>query len=387
MKVLMTTDFIGGVCTYVLELCRHLQNREVDMHVIGLGRKPNPDQQRRFAEISNLSLRYKEYKLEWMDRPWDDVAKSRAWLQALIEEIRPDIIHLNNFVNLDRCPNIPIITVFHSCVLSWWRAVKQEEAPQDRALYRKHVYQSLQNSDVVVSPSRAMQSEIEGIYGRFADMRVIYNGRSDHGNARREKDPIVFTAGRVWDEAKNMAILERVAEKVKWPIYVAGDCGDISAPDHHRFRHLHLLGQLTPDEVRNWMGRASIYVLPALYEPFGLSVLEAAQAECALVLNRLDSLRELWSGAAEFVEGSDVQEISDGINGLIDDPSKRAARIQVAHRKAMGLQAEKMAEQYFKVYLELFSRDRKTDGASTPRQHRSREKSVNVESNEKVLSS
>ena len=39
----------------------------------------------------------------------------------------------------------------------------------------------------------------------------------------------------------------------------------------------------------------------ALYEPFGLAVLEAAQAGCALVLSDIPTFRELWDGAALFV--------------------------------------------------------------------------------------
>ena len=37
------------------------------------------------------------------------------------------------------------------------------------------------------------------------------------------------------------------------------------------------------------------------YEPFGLAVLEAAQAGCALVLSDIPTFRELWDGAAMFV--------------------------------------------------------------------------------------
>ena len=39
----------------------------------------------------------------------------------------------------------------------------------------------------------------------------------------------------------------------------------------------------------------------ARYEPFGLAVLEAAQAGMRLVLSDIPSFRELWDGAATFV--------------------------------------------------------------------------------------
>ena len=49
------------------------------------------------------------------------------------------------------------------------------------------------------------------------------------------------------------------------------------------------------------MGRAAIYALPARYEPFGLSILEAALSGCALVIGDIPSLREIWADAALFV--------------------------------------------------------------------------------------
>ena len=47
--------------------------------------------------------------------------------------------------------------------------------------------------------------------------------------------------------------------------------------------------------------RCPIFVSAARYEPFGLAVLEAAQAGCALVLSDIPTFRELWDGAALFV--------------------------------------------------------------------------------------
>jgi hypothetical protein len=59
-------------------------------------------------------------------------------------------------------------------------------------------------------------------------------------------------------------------------------------------RRVRCLGPLEASELAGWMHRAAIYALPARYEPFGLSALEAAQAGCALVLGDLSSLREVW---------------------------------------------------------------------------------------------
>ena len=117
------------------------------------------------------------------------------------------------------------------------------------------------------------------------------------------KWPFVLSVGRLWDEAKNLTALESIASQLNWPVYVAGEETD---PETGKKTPLldasvRRLGKLTPDHVMAFMRRAGIYALPARYEPFGLSVLEAALCGCALVLSDIPSLRENWDGAAVWV--------------------------------------------------------------------------------------
>src|SRR5690606_871916 len=101
----------------------------------------------------------------------------------------------------------------------------------------------------------------------------------------------IITAGRLWDQAKNIAILEKAAGAIRWPILAAGDAENPNG-GVAEFKNLHLLGQLSDMEIADRLARASIFALPARYEPFGLCALEAALAGCALVLGDIPSLRE-----------------------------------------------------------------------------------------------
>ena len=64
-----------------------------------------------------------EFALEWMDEPWDDVARAGDWLLALEERDRPDVVHLNGYVHGAAALSRPCLVAAHSCVLSWWAAV------------------------------------------------------------------------------------------------------------------------------------------------------------------------------------------------------------------------------------------------------------------------
>ena len=73
--------------------------------------------------------------------------------------------------------------------------------------------------------------------------------------------------------------------------------------------------------MSKWLRRASIYAFPAKYEPFGLSVLEAALARCALVLGDTQSLREIWRDAAIYVPPDSAERLRDVLKTLTAAPS------------------------------------------------------------------
>ena len=114
-----------------------------------------------------------------------------------------------------------------------------------------------------------------------------------------------------------------------------------------------MLGELPRRELLALMARAGIYVAPAVYEPFGLAVLEAAGAGCALVLSDLPSFRELWSDAALFVDPRDENQLRATLQRLCADFELRRWLQQAAQRRAGRYSLEQMGEAYSDVYATL----------------------------------
>ncbi len=86
---------------------------------------------------------------------------------------------------------------------------------------------------------------------------------------------------------------------------------------------IELLDALSHEDFLAHLQGAGIFLHPAYYEPFGLSVLEAANSHCCLVLADIPSLRELWDGAAVFVDPSDCDKWVVEVNRLCRDPGLR----------------------------------------------------------------
>ncbi len=347
-RLLMTGDTVGGVWTFTLELARALGAHGVSVTLAAMGGEPSPAQRAEAGRIANLRIVSSSHKLEWMDDPWADVAASGRWLRDIENEWRPQMIHLNTLGHGALPWQAPVVLTAHSCVLSWWKAVKGGRAPAEWDRYRGEVGRSLRGADALTAPSRAMLRALEANYGPDlpGERGVVPNGRSAGLFRPAPKEPFVLTAGRLWDEGKNAAAVAALAGKLYWPVYMAGEAGVKS----ESLAGCRMLGHLSADELAEWLGRASIYVLPARYEPFGLSALEAALSGCALVLGDIASLREIWQDAAVFVPPEDAGRLRDAVADLIGDPGRRTEMAQRALARARLFPPERMAAGFLDVY-------------------------------------
>lgn len=352
--ILMTADPIGGVWQYALELCRQLAKRDVNVVLATMGRPLERSERAWVAGLQNVEVRESAYKLEWMIEPWSDVKEAGRWLLDLESRFQPSVIHLNQYSHGALPWKVPTLVVGHSCVYSWFEAVKGSPPGPEWRRYKEAVRVGLQGANMITAPSLSMLSSLKKHYGNFVASAPIYNGRSGARFTAGKKEAFVFTAGRLWDEAKNILSLELIARKIPWPIYAAGES---LGPDGQRvlLDGVISLGRLNSETLAQWFNRAAIFVLPASYEPFGLSALEAALSGCALVLGDTESLREIWDDAAVFVRPNDPELIREALADLIANPCLREDLSHRARRRARLFTPERMAQAYMELYAKLLA--------------------------------
>jgi len=351
-RILMTVDTIGGVWTYAIDLADALCQSGAEVMLASMGRLPAEEQRREAAAVPSLRLCESCFKLEWMEDPWEDVSRAGDWLLELENRFQPDVVHLNGYTHAALPWKAAVVVVAHSCVLSWWRAVKGECAPASWDRYRACVKAGLHAADLVIAPTRAIGETLRELYGDPACLEVIPNGRSPALFKPAAKGCFVFSAGRLWDEAKNTAALADVAPRLPWPVYVAGDTSMGSKPAA-ALRNLRSIGRLSSADLAGWLARAPIFASPARYEPFGLTALEAALSGCALVLGDIPTLREIWDGAAWFVGPEDRDALRSALNGLIGEPATRAELGARSQQRALRYSHDKMSSAYMDTYSKL----------------------------------
>ncbi|HBG07771.1 MAG TPA: glycosyl transferase family 1 [Geobacter sp.] len=349
----MTADPIGGVWSYMLELVRGLAGYGIEVSLATMGQPLSLEQRREAADEGNLTLYESVYRLEWMDDPWEDVERSGNWLLALEAELRPDLVHLNGYVHAALPWRTPCLVAAHSCMLSWWQAVRRDEPPPSFEQYHRRVLQGVAAADLVVAPTAAMLEAIEKLYLPLPNALVIHNARGRTRFRPGRKEDFILSVGRIWDDAKNIGALARSAYDLPWPVYVAGEQNRPGGGGSVSMDGVNRLGFLAPETLAPWYAAASVYALPARYEPFGLTILEAALSGCALVLGDIPSLRELWEGAAVFVDPDQGEALQDELCALCADRERLASLGEKALARSRSFSAAKMTAGYLAAYRQL----------------------------------
>src|SRR5690606_37427013 len=101
------------------------------------------------------------------------------WLFELAQDLKPDLVHLNNLMHGSLPWPCPTLMIGHSCILSRWLAERGEPAPMPEwAAYKTLVSASVRHANMLVAPTQAMLHALLYHYGPAERTRVIYSGLS-----------------------------------------------------------------------------------------------------------------------------------------------------------------------------------------------------------------
>jgi glycosyltransferase involved in cell wall biosynthesis len=351
MRVLLTTDTIGGVWTFTKDLCSSLLAYGHDVALVSVGRLPSAAQREwcvRMRAFASSRFRYDalDVPLEWMQenaRAYD--AAERSLLQ-IARIFHADLIHANQFCFGALPTHLPKVVTAHSDVLSW-AEVCRPEGLADSAWLRRYcalVNAGLRGATSIVAPTQWMAHALRRGFPAARNAAVILNGRTIE-DTRVDPCQRVLQAvaiGRLWDEAKGFSVLAGM--QAAMPVVVAGETTleDAAAA-----------GALSEEEVLALFRCSSVYVATSVYEPFGLAPLEAALCGCAVVANDIESLREVWGDAAIYYRGA--AQLRGVLDRLVERPDElRCARLR-SQRRGLELSIDKMVDGYLGLYTELLT--------------------------------
>ena len=321
-RLLLTTDAVGGVWRYSCDLALGLRALGVECVLAVLGPGPSAGQR---AEVAGFEVVATGLALDWTAEDAGVLAGAGERLRVLAGLVGASGVHLHApaLMGEGRWP-VPVVVVAHSCVGTWWRAMREGAPPVDFGWRIAATGAGLWGADAVIAPTGAHAAAVRAVYGGVA-IEVVRNGAAAGPVVGGERARAVLTAGRLWDEAKGVAVLDRVAVGLGAPVRAAGSVRGVNGAAIE-LRHLELLGNLDRAGMARAYGGARVFASMARYEPFGLAVLEAAGAGMRLVLADIPGFRELWDGAATFV--ADEGALRGALLGALDAEGDGGARVR-----------------------------------------------------------
>jgi glycogen(starch) synthase len=359
MRVLMTADTVGGVWRFAQELTSGLLEAGDAVALVSFGREPSMAQQ---AECQRLHALWGESffyvscdtPLEWMRENKRAFGQAAAGLARVSREFEAELLHANQFCFGAAQLGIPTVVTAHSDVLSWARCCRGAELGDSEwlARYCALVQHGLDAADLVTAPTTWMMRALGEGFRLRSEQLVIPNGRSIAAQAPGERRLRAVTAGRVWDEAKDVALLGMVQSPM--PLVVAGEeeCDGLRAGV---LKGVELRGALSEQATLQLFANSAVYVCPSRYEPFGLAPLEAALCGCAIVAREIESLREVWGNAALYFR--DAGELSAMLKRLYEDPEFLFEYQRRAGERAQIFSREQMVRKYRKMCAGLLDKE------------------------------
>lgn len=115
-----------------------------------------------------------------------------------------------------------------------------------------------------------------------------------------------------------------------------------------------LTGPVPQEHVLPLLGHADLFVLPSLYEGFGLPLLEAQQAAVAVACSSAGSLPEVGGEGAVYFDPVSVDQTADAIRRCLADAALRSRLVLKGKENLARFSWEKTARETLSVYQRVF---------------------------------
>jgi len=168
-------------------------------------------------------------------------------------------------------------------------------------------------------------------------------------------------AARLHPHKRLDAAIRLLPDEPSWHLALAGQGADEArlrqlADELNVSDRLHLLGEIAPRQIADFLACLDIFVFPTQAETFGLAAVEAANAGVPSVVTDLPVLREVLSfegkPTALFVDASDQAKLSAAVSRLLTDQ----ALSDELQKNAKGLRLRYSVDAMVEEYVQILNR-------------------------------
>lgn len=204
--------------------------------------------------------------------------------------------------------------------------------------------------DAVIAISESVRDALEP-HVDASKLHVVHHGVDPFYFATEpERDPPYVLHVSLASKRKQPEAIRHVAKPLDHRFVVAGSGWDELIPDTAAYANVETPGFVPEDELVELYARAAVFYFPTLHEGFGLPVLEAMAARCAVVSSDVYSIPEVTGDTAVLCDPADVGAHLEAIRGLLDDADERDRLAGAARDRARAFTWERAAEKTEEVY-------------------------------------
>jgi glycosyltransferase involved in cell wall biosynthesis len=113
------------------------------------------------------------------------------------------------------------------------------------------------------------------------------------------------------------------------------------------------LDYISDNDLPQFYKKAEVFVLPSLYEGFGLPILEAMRFGCPVITSNVSSLPEAGGNAALYFDPENIEDIESTIEKVLTDDKVRESMIEKGHEHYKKFTWEKAAKEVLEVLEEV----------------------------------
>ncbi|MCL5675829.1 MAG: glycosyltransferase family 4 protein [Patescibacteria group bacterium] len=113
------------------------------------------------------------------------------------------------------------------------------------------------------------------------------------------------------------------------------------------------LDSVSEEDLPAFYQNALVFILPSLYEGFGLPILEAMQNGCPVITSSVSSMPEAGGEAALYVNPKDAKDIAEKISKVLSDEKLRNNMIVKGYQQVKKFSWEKTARETLKILEEV----------------------------------
>lgn len=126
--------------------------------------------------------------------------------------------------------------------------------------------------------------------------------------------------------------------------------GILKAPEKYAIANKVKFLDFVPNEdLPLFYKNALCFVLPSLYEGFGLPILEAMQNDCPVITSNISSMPEAGGGAVLYINPADTDDIAGAINKLTTDEKLRKELIEKGRKQVKKFSWDKAAKETLRI--------------------------------------